>query len=108
MPPWEPRLLRRLVGLRTLNLSACGLTALPPGAAPLRVCGRVSYASGEGALCGPESQAAAQAWWACVLAQPVMQSCLTGLRCGLNPKCVGCSYLSSEWWVCARSIGLHR
>ncbi|KAK9839624.1 hypothetical protein WJX81_001442 [Elliptochloris bilobata] len=30
-PPWEPRLLGRLLGLRSLNLSACGLVALPPG-----------------------------------------------------------------------------
>ena len=32
VPAWGPGLLRRLVGLRSLNLSACGLTALPPGA----------------------------------------------------------------------------
>ena len=34
VPPWEPRLLQRLTGLRTLNLSACGLSALPPGTVP--------------------------------------------------------------------------
>ena len=34
VPPWEPRLLQRLLGLRTLNLSSCGLTALPAGEAP--------------------------------------------------------------------------
>ena len=34
VPPWELRLLARLTGLRTLTLSACGLTAMPPGAVP--------------------------------------------------------------------------
>lgn len=31
LPGWEPALFRRLLGLRTLNLSSCGLAALPVG-----------------------------------------------------------------------------
>ncbi len=37
LPAWQPELFSRLDGLRVLNLSSCGLSALPPGAALYRI-----------------------------------------------------------------------